>query len=411
MTRMAWPEALLWRDRRRRIEMKEPLLIVGASGRAAAVSAHRIGLRVIAADLFADQDLQAVAEARRIPAADYPHRTLNVLADVASTSWMYTGGLENFASVVAAISRRHRLYGNGPENLRRVRDPESAVRVWEEAGINAPRVAIGSTRPDANVSWLCKPIRSCGGEGICEAGQESAASVNQSDVYYQEFIRGRSVAGVYVADGREARLLGVTRQWLASDLVPAIRPQRMSPFAYVGSWGPLCLGNAQRDAWRRLGTIAATSFELRGLFGIDAIQTAEHAIVPVEINPRFTASVEIMERSCGVRAVELHLRACRGELPGSEVLVPDGKWGKAILYATQDCQAGPDFLRAIAERNTFDAEYPLVADIPALGTTFQTGQPIVTVLSQADDEPLGRERLGLCGRTGLLGALASDLVF
>ena len=48
------------------------LLIVGASARAAAWSARRAGFDVVAADLFADTDLQQLAKTIQVEPREYP---------------------------------------------------------------------------------------------------------------------------------------------------------------------------------------------------------------------------------------------------------------------------------------------------------------------------------------------------
>src|SRR5207248_5309461 len=77
----------------------EHLLIFGASARAAAFSALRVGLRRWCADLFADLDLQARCPAMRLPGR-YPHAFLDLAATDLPGPLMYTGGLENWPALV-----------------------------------------------------------------------------------------------------------------------------------------------------------------------------------------------------------------------------------------------------------------------------------------------------------------------
>ena len=74
------------------------IFIAGASARAAAWSAWQSGLKVVAADLFGDQDLRAVCEeVHVIPSSGYPDSLLDIVARInQADAWLYTGGLENY---------------------------------------------------------------------------------------------------------------------------------------------------------------------------------------------------------------------------------------------------------------------------------------------------------------------------
>ena len=109
-----------------------PLVILGASTRAAAWSAIDSGLQPRCADLFADSDLVRVATAFAVP--EYPDGLINAArtlgAHVGSPCpWMYTGALEHHIETIEALGRMTErgelgpLLGNGPDVLRRVRDP------------------------------------------------------------------------------------------------------------------------------------------------------------------------------------------------------------------------------------------------------------------------------------------------
>ena len=51
----------------------------------------------------------------------------------------------------------------------------------------------------------------------------------------------------------------------------------------------------------KLGTVLAQAFRLVGLFGVDGVLDAER-FWPVEVNPRYTASVEVLEGATGLPA-------------------------------------------------------------------------------------------------------------
>src|SRR5687768_3758422 len=97
----------------------QPLAIVGASARSAAASAVRAGFRPLAADLFADADLRAVATTTRI--SPYPEGLLDWLRSVEPAAWMYTGALENHPELIDQMAWVAPLWGNTGDVLARIR--------------------------------------------------------------------------------------------------------------------------------------------------------------------------------------------------------------------------------------------------------------------------------------------------
>ena len=122
------------------------LLIVGASGRAAAASAIRAGYDPFVIDLFADADTHRLCPVLKCDPAVYPHGFIPLAEKAPASPWMYTGGLENYPEVVEAISQRRELIGFGSEDLRRMRDPQCLDAVSEIATPNLlAALASGST--------------------------------------------------------------------------------------------------------------------------------------------------------------------------------------------------------------------------------------------------------------------------
>src|SRR5262245_5672928 len=102
------------------------MIIVGASARAAAMSALRAGWSPWCADLFADADLERIAPVRRIASDEYPDGLIDTLKDAPAGPWMYTGALENRPDLIARVDRP--LLGNSADGVRAVRKPE----LWTE---------------------------------------------------------------------------------------------------------------------------------------------------------------------------------------------------------------------------------------------------------------------------------------
>ena len=333
-----------------------PLIIVGASARAAAFSAHRAGYAPYWLDQFGDADLE-----QRFPGqviADYP-RQAPVLADAAPDApFMYTGALENHPDVLVELCRRRTLLGNPLQVCHAVRDPFRLCDLFRQERIPWPQIRSSADTMAAPHDWLVKPRRGAGGSGI---RRYDGAPVTSS-CYLQQYLQGESFSAVFSAGQDGCQLLGVTRQLVGMPEFYA------AEFSYCGSIGPVELNAGERERWEQIGVVLAAGFQLRGLFGVDAIRQ-DGRIYPVEVNPRYTASVEVLELALDVQAVTLHCHACTGRPIEVTARPPRRLIGKAILYAPENL-----VFRAVTPQGFS------LADVPAPGTKIGQGHPVLTVM-------------------------------
>jgi predicted ATP-grasp superfamily ATP-dependent carboligase len=351
------------------------LLILGASARAAAFSALRAGLRPVCADLFADADLRARCPVRRVESGDYPRGFLDLPELTVPGPWLYTGGLENRPDLIENIVRRRQpLWGNSAPILRRARSPFAVRDVLRGAGLPCPDLRRDDEAPPPDGRWLVKPLAGAGGIGICPW---IGAAPPRRPFYFQEFIEGESCAAVYVAEGNSAALLGVTRQLVGEPWLHA------APFHYCGSVGPLPLSPGLRQAFADVGHALARGLGLAGLFGVDGV-LRDGVPYPVEVNPRYTASVEVIEYATGLKAIALHRRAFEpGSVPALGANAPVSPVvGKAILFARSPLRFPEDG----PWRADGADDMPPFADVPDAGTLVAAGRPVLTLLCRAPTE-------------------------
>src|SRR6266446_1235145 len=343
------------------------IIILGASTRAAAFSALRAGLRPWCADLFADRDLAARSPVVRVPASDYPHAFLEVASQRVHGPWIYTGALENRRKLVRQIARFRPLWGNDARALQLCRSPQFVASLLAKEDLPHARLQTGSADLPQDSRWLLKPIHGAGGTGIVFASPKQATNLRRK-TYCQEYVEGESCSAVYLANGRTARLAGATRQLVGEAGLHA------GPFQYCGSIGPLPLSDALRSALAKIGNVLTGGCRLRGLFGVDFILRGESPC-PVELNPRYTASLEVLEYATGWKALMDH-----ANIFGSSAAEPMPATfahavpfiGKAILFAREALafpQDGPwnDTLRAAASVH----DLPSFADIPHAGEAIE----------------------------------------
>ena len=337
----------------------------------------RADYAVRAGDLFADVDLARVAHATRV--ATYPGGLAAIVRQDQPGPWMYTGALENHAALVNRMASHRRLLGNGAEVLRRVRRPELVAAALRSAGLPCLDVVSRRKTVPGNGTWLCKPIRSAGGGGI--AFHDGATTVDaqraSSSHFYQRYAAGPAYSAMYVAANGRCALLGITRQLIGADWAGA------RGFQYCGSIGPIEVPARVAESFARIGDLLAREFDLLGLFGVDAIVN-EQGVWPVEVNPRYTASMELLDRACEVSAVRIHVAACESATLPDKVPRPrDQTCGKVVIFADRTMQVSADLSGPAAHDA---ARFAALADIPPAGTTIESGQPIVTILADARDE-------------------------
>jgi len=302
---------------------------------------------------------------------------------------MYTGALENHPYLVDAIAAQRPLWGNHGAVLQAVRSPVQLATCLRDAGLPGPRVAFpdSATATEHDVErWLIKPVASAGGARIAFWNGDPAASER---CYLQEFIDGEPCAAIYVADGEHVAFLGATLQLVGLVAFNA------RPFAYCGSIGPLPLSSMSRNAFIGLGNLLTATFHLRGVFGIDCV-LRDGVPWPVEVNPRYTASVEVLELAAG-RGVPgaLATAAAHVERTSSPVV------GKAILFASLDFAfpaEGP-WLDTLEQR--IDPwRVPAFADIPQPGSRIEKGHPILTMFATDDTIAGCQQQLELLAAKG-----------
>jgi predicted ATP-grasp superfamily ATP-dependent carboligase len=207
------------------------------------------------------------------------------------------------------------------------------------------------------------------------------------DVYFQERIAGVPGSIVFAADGRRAVPLGLSRL-LAGE--PAFGA---AGFQYCGSIlvgrGDAVFADDVRLCARAiaLADTITRAFGLVGVNGIDFI-ARRGTPYPIEVNPRYTAAMELVERAYGLSIFDIHARACAGSLPAFDLAAvrrAPTAIGKAILYARGNVVL-PD-TRPWLEDDS-------VRDISAPGHRLRRGQPICTIFAAGRHAAECRAALG-----------------
>lgn len=372
------------------------VLIAGASVRAMARSAIAAGYDVLTIDAFADRDL---VERLPAPIAHYALEpfTARAAARLGATldadAVAYASGFENDSRAIEMLAVGRPIWGCSPRAVAGVRDPCALQEALvAQPGCLVPPVFVGETPPATRAGrFLHKPIRGGGGRGISLWQGEPV----ESEHYLQEFVAGIPGSAICLADGKgHCVVLGLSRQLVGEAAFGARGFQYCGSLIGVGAETRV-LPDADVAYEHALRAAAHLSrrFELRGLFCLDFVATDEFA-APIEVNPRTSASMELIERHSGSSLFALHVAACGGDLGPALELTPSSSGivlGKAIVYAPSDVEMPDtdDWLRD-----------PSLADIPRSRAIIRGGMPICTVFASS---PTGEAcRLALAARAAEL---------
>ena len=350
-----------------------PILLVGFSARMLAELAVKAGYQVLALDYFGDTDLQ-----QRCPSLSLKHDfnveySATALVDaskkLAGSAVVYGAGLENHPAAVERLAQKRQLLGNSQETLRQVRNPFRLAAALKAGGFAFPETLSVAQAPDNHSSrrWLWKPLRGGGGVGV----KPWSGTPPPQPGIVQELLPGLVGSAAFVANGRQAVLLGVTEQLAERQTFGA------TGFKYCGNLVPPRLRTTQLAALvaelHALTNHLTKIFALRGINGLDFVWHQERVWM-IEINPRFTASLELIDTSYGLRIFDLHVRAFAGQLPDfslTQALTRSSAAGKAILYAPDDVTMG----------DTGHWSSRGIKDIPHSGELVRQGHPVCTILT------------------------------
>jgi uncharacterized protein len=267
------------------------------------------------------------------------------------------------------------LWGNPPEVLRRVRDPFVLADVLRGRGLEPPLVhRVDAASPDG--PWLIKPRASGGGRRIVRWDRRPIDR-DGGQWYLQQEIAGTPGSIVFVAAHGRAVPLALTVQIVGDAAFGA------SGFTYCGNMLDVHASPALVASALQLAQIVAEEFELVGVNGVDFIARDDSAC-PLEVNPRWCASMELVEMACHVSVFAAHAAACTtGALPPVPP-PPRRTHGKAIVYSPGEATI----------RNTDEwSARGWIRDIPHSGERIAAGAPVCSVFADGRDVIECRARL------------------
>lgn len=341
------------------------LVVAGLSARTLAEAAQQGGWRVIALDAFGDRDTLHASErwasiADAGPLGIDGQALCSALAEAARTpgieGWVAGSGFEARPELLERGGRELPLLGMEARAVRAVREPRHFFATLARLGLPHPETRFEP--PPQPEGWLVKRAAGTGGWHIRDA---ATAGRLAADAYFQRLRNGVPMSALFLADGREARLVALNRL--------IVRRLGSHPFVYRGAIGPIVDGALQRRIAQAL-TQLVPAFDVRDLASLD-FMLADDVPFLLEINPRPSASMALHPASLPGGLMRAHVRALDGVLPQAPEHAP-GLRGAETLFARRRCRIDVSLADTLAGMTDCH-------DLPAAGAQFAHGDPVCTV--------------------------------
>ncbi len=338
------------------------LLLTGFSTRHLAESAIASGYDFITLDYFGDLDQKKICENHSLK-RDFHQETFDpndlflASQDLDFDAIVYASPFENHPQIIKEFERRGMVIGNSSKTVSEVRDWRTFFDFLRREGINYPETIFNMEKIQGK--YLVKPLKGSGGNQI-EIYRKG--SKIEKSFFLQKYLKGKYCSASFVCNGVNCKVLSVNEQLVGKKEFGAKK------FWYCGNITPL----SEVQKINEICSKITKKFGLKGSNGIDFILRDDEIYV-LEVNPRFQASMSIIENAYDINLFDLHVRSSHGELPSFELNATE-TWGNVILYAEKDIIL-PDTSKWIGK----------FKDIPYSGERIKKGQPICAILASGSD--------------------------
>lgn len=340
--------------------MKGRVLVAGFATRHVVCSAYKAGYEVYAIDCFCDQDLHWYTKSCRT------FEEMDEMPDIISEEagrrkfdyFVVTSGAEDISSDI-------QVWGTDRKCAEKFISKRKIQDFFEENSVPVPPIS-----PEGKYPAMLKPVKGAGGWRnmiVSNKSEEDEWNSLWPDVPYirQDVIDGIPCSVSCIASKSGARAVSVNLQTLRGGAGERA-------FGFSGAVTPFNTGYA--DELKRTAEFIAEKSGCIGSLGVDFI-LSDGGAYAIEVNPRFQATLDIVEGSTGLNIFEAHINAFKGELPPAVPHAPH-VYARRIIFADRDLVVKDDLKKF----------HPNVADIPWPGTEIEVGSAIISVYGSGKTE-------------------------
>ena len=336
----------------------DTILIIAQSGQMLARSAANMGLKVYVIDCFSDQDTQLfstqIFQVASLAIKDIAP-TINKIKSYC-TYCIYGSGFEIFPESLDFLAHHFQVLGNSSQVFNALQNKPLFFQCLQQ--LNIPHPAVFFTPPSNKKNYLIKPFNSLGGENIHPLHTlKNTPPVNALN-YYQQYLTGETLSVLFIANGRQAQVIGYNRQWSC---------HKSFSFLRIATYPDLIAQHRQTiRAWLNPLT---TSYSLIGVCSLDFI-VHQNQCYMLEVNPRPSASMVLYQKDL----LRHHISACQKAPQPTAFSPPKNNQAYQIIYAPRQLSIPKNVQWADCYR-----------DLPPAGRIIPQNHPICSMIMSGNN--------------------------
>ena len=351
-------------------------VLAALSGRGVVCSSQRFGCKLGLMDVFGDKDcLISVPFWRHIGTCFPGHigidskkflNSLSVFKVNGFKGLVMGAGFEGKYDTLRQANEILPLYANSISVFKCLENPIIFFETLKLLKVPFPQVNFSANSfEDLGHDWILKDLGSSGGCGI----KKNFGRKSKRSEYFQKQLQGTAVSLSFFADGQNVMPLGYSK--------PVTTKQSNLPFVFCGLDGPVELNDSIDQEALRISKLIVQKFKLRGFNGIDFL-ASDKAVHFIDLNPRITASFEILQESHSFCFFDRHIHLTSDIL--SNTCIPESFptmqkkiiSGFRIIYAESDFYMNEHF-----QESLFNNKF--LTNIPNRKYFFKKYEPVCSV--------------------------------
>ena len=351
-------------------------VLAALSGRGVVCSSQRFGCKLGIMDVFGDKDCLISAALWRHIGTCFPDQigiddkkfldSLSVFKINGFKGLVIGSGFEGKYDVLRKANEILPLYANSLSVFKYLENSVLFFETLKLLEVPFPQVNLSADSfRDLGSDWILKDLGSSGGRGI----KKPLGRKVKSSEYFQKQLPGMAVSLSFFADGQNIIPLGYSK--------PVTMKQSNLPFIFCGLDGPIKLNDSVNGEALRITKLIVQKFKLRGFNGIDFL-VSDKAVHFLDLNPRITASFEILQESYSYSFFEKHIHLTHNvsgdtHLPKSfPAMQKKIISGFRVIYAESDFCMDEDY-QELLFKNKF------LTNIPNRKYFFKKYEPVCSV--------------------------------
>ena len=351
------------------------------SGRGVACSSQKFGCKVGIMDIFGDKDCLSTAVFWRHIGTCFPDQpdidskkflnSLPVFKINGFKGLIIGSGFEGKYDVLRKANEILPLYASPLSVFKCMENSILFFETLKSLGVPFPQVSLSADSfKDVGSDWILKDLSSSGGLGIKKPFERKS----KNSQYFQKLLPGTAVSLSFFADGKNVIPLGYSK--------PVTTSQSNLPFVFCGLDGPIELNGSVDQEALRLSKLIVQKFKLKGFNGIDFL-VSDNVVYVLDLNPRITASFEILQDSYSFCFFEKHIHLTR-DIQGN-TFIPENfpAMKKKIISGFRIIYAQSDFyMNEYCQESLFNNKF--LINIPNRKYFFKKYEPVCSVFLRSN---------------------------